>query len=265
MRPDAPRPAASDLGIELERLRAMARCEWRVREQSSLFGFLWTLLQPLLLFLVLLLVFTRWLGPRSPDFPAQLLIGVVHYGFFSSATLYACTALRRRRGIVLNFPVPCELIVLSSVFSVAASFLLELAVLAPIIAALGHPPTWSWVAVPFIAGMLVVGVAGLCLALAAVGARFPDFERVWAIAVQAGFFLTPVFYRMSDVSPSHQHLIGLNPLARLIETARVALLYGRLPDAGGAALGAAAAAALAAAGWALFRSQRAHYGDDVAV
>lgn len=250
---------------ELERLLVMAHCEWRVREQSSLFGFLWTLLQPLLLFLVLLLVFTRWLGPRSPDFPAQLLIGVVHYGFFSTATLYACTALRRRRGIVLNFPIPRELIALSSVSSVAVSFLLELALLAPILVALGHSPTWSWAAVPFIAALFIVGVTGLCLALAAIGARFPDFERVWAIAVQAGFFLTPVFYRMSDVSDSQRHIISLNPMAQLIETARVALLYGRLPDAHGAALGALGAAALAGGGWAFFRSQRSRIGDDVAV
>lgn len=252
------------LGLQGERLLAMARCEWRVREQSSLFGFLWTLLQPLLLFGVLLLVFSRWLGPRSPDYAAQLLIGVVHFGFFSSATGLACTALRRRRGFVLNFPVPRELVVLSSALSVAASFALELVVLAAVLAALGHAPTWSWLALPFLVAVYILGVTGLCLALAAAGARFPDLERVWAIVTQAAFFVTPVFYRMSDVSAAHR-LIGFNPLARLIETARVCLLYGRPPSPAGAALGLALAAALLAGGWAFFRSQASRFGDDVAV
>jgi lipopolysaccharide transport system permease protein len=253
------------LSLHGERLLAMARCEWRVREQSSLFGFLWTLLQPLLIFVVLLVVFKWWLGPRPGDFPAQLLIGVVHYGFFSAATGYACTALRRRRGIVLNFPVPRELIVLSSTLSVAASFGLELLVLAAVLVALGHPPTPSWLTLPFVDAVFLAGVTGLCLALAAVGARFPDAERVWAIVTQAGFFLTPVFYRVSDVSAGQQAVIGLNPLARVIETARVALLYGRPPSWRGAVLGAAGAAALLAAGWAFFRSQASRFGDDVAV
>jgi ABC-type polysaccharide/polyol phosphate export permease len=243
----------------------MARCEWRLREQSSLFGFFWTLLHPLLLFLVLLLVFTRWLGSKSPDFPGLLLIGLVHYSFFSSATSYACTSLRRRRGIVLNFPIPRELIVLSSVLSVAISYLLELLVLGGVLTFLGHPPTWSWLAMPLIALVLILGVAGVSLPLATIGARYPDFERVWSIAVQAGFFLTPVFYRISDVSASQRAVLALNPLARLIETARVCLLYGRFPGWRGTAVGLGASLALAAAGLVYFRTQARRLADDVAV
>ena len=118
---------------------------------------------------------------------------------------------------------------------------------------------------PLIALMLIVGVAGISLPLSTIGARYPDFERVWAIAVQAGFFLTPIFYRISEVSASHQAVLKLNPLARLIETARVCLLYGRPPSGGGIALGFAAALALAAAGAAYFRSQERRLADDVAV
>jgi ABC-type polysaccharide/polyol phosphate export permease len=249
----------------LERLLTMTWCEWRLREQSSLFGFFWTLLHPLMLFLVLLVVFTRWLGSKSADFPGLLLIGLVHYNFFSAATSYACTSLRRRRGIVLNFPIPRELIVLSSVLSVAVSYFLELAVLGVILICLGHPPTWSWLAMPLISAVLVLGVAGVSLPIATIGARFPDFERVWGIAVQAGFFLTPVFYRISDVSPSQRAALALNPLARLIETARVCLMYGRFPSRKGAALGLAVSTVLAAGGWLYFRTQARRLADDVAV
>lgn len=251
--------------LQLERLLAMAWCEWRLREQSSLFGFFWTLLHPLMLFLVLLVVFTRWLGSKGSDYPGQLLIGLVTYNFFAAGTSYCCTALRRRRGIVLNFLIPRELIVLSSVLSVAISYFLELVVLAVVLVCLGHPPTWSWLAMPLISAILLLCVSGVALPLSTVGARFPDFERVWAIAIQTGFFLTPVFYRISDVPPSHRTWLALNPMARLIETARVCLLYGRLPSLKGAAFGLAASSAIAAAGWAYFRSQSHRLADDVAV
>ena len=255
----------SDRKLQLDRLLTMAWCEWRLREQSTLFGFFWTLLHPLMLFLVLLVVFTRWLGSKSPDFPGQLLVGLVHYSFFSSATAYSCTSLRRRRGIVLNFPIPLELLVLSSVLSIAVSYFLELLVLGGVLTFLGHPPTWSWLAMAPIALVLILGVAGISLPLATIVARYPDFERVWSIIVQAGFFLTPVFYRISDVSASQRALLALNPLARLIETARVCLLYGRTPGWRGTALGLAAALALAAAGEAYFQTQARRLADDVAV
>ncbi|HEX4049199.1 MAG TPA: ABC transporter permease [Elusimicrobiota bacterium] len=251
--------------LHLERLLAMSWCEWRLREQSSLFGFFWTLLHPLMLFLVLLVVFTRWLGSKSPDYPGLLLVGLVHYNYFSTATSYACTSLRRRRGMVLNFPIPRELIVLASVLSVAVSYLLELVVLGVVLTCLGYPPAPSWLAMPLIAAVLILGVAGVALPLATIGARYPDFERVWAIVVQAGFFLTPVFYRISDVSPSQRALLELNPLARLIETARVSLVYGRFPSWTGAALGLAVAAAIATGGWLYFRTQARRLADDVAV
>ncbi len=251
--------------LQLERLLKMAWCEWRLREQSSLFGFFWTLLHPLMLFLVLLLVFTRWLGSKSPDYPGQLLIGLVHYNFFASGTSYTCTSLRRRRGIVLNFLIPRELIVLSSVLSVALSFFLELIVLAVILAFLGHLPTWSWLTEPLIAAILLLVIVGVSLPLSTVGARYPDFERVWAIAIQTGFFLTPVFYRISDVPEARRTLLALNPMARVIETARVSLLYGRFPSAFGAAMGVLVACVIAAAGWAYFRTQAHRLPDDVAV
>ena len=82
-----------DLRLYWERLWRLTVSEFLLREQSSVVGFLWTLLQPLLLFSVLYGLFTRWMTPRADGYAAYLLIGIVQYGFFNSGSTMGLSSL----------------------------------------------------------------------------------------------------------------------------------------------------------------------------
>ena len=111
----------------LELLWSLTWTDFKLRDQGSVLGFLWTLLHPALIFTVLYLLFTKWMGRLVDGFAAYLLIGIVQYQFFEKSTSYALTSLRRKTLLVRNFKFPREILVFASVGSVFISYLLEMA------------------------------------------------------------------------------------------------------------------------------------------
>lgn len=237
------------------------RCEWRMRDQATTLGFLWTLLQPLLMFAVLYAVFTRWMpGPRT-HYASLLLVGIVQYGFFSSATTYGLSSLLRRRAILLNFPVPRETMVLAAVFSAMISYLFEFGLMMVFLVALGARPSPAWAALPFLIVIFVGFVVGISLIMAPLAARHPDFERIWSILLSAGFFLTPVFYPLASMDGARLRLLSLNPLTPLIEIARSCLLEGRWPAGRGLPALTLGTAVLIVAGYRWFKANELAISD----
>ncbi len=73
--------------------RTFAYYGFRMRDQSTILGFIWTLLYPLLLFIILFALFRQRLGADIPNFSVYLLIGIVHWNMFASATNKAVNSL----------------------------------------------------------------------------------------------------------------------------------------------------------------------------
>lgn len=208
----------------------MTRCEWRMRDQATALGFLWTLLYPLMIFLALYWVFTTWMTGHTRHYAGFLMIGIVQYGFFSGATRYALSSLLRRRSILFNFILPREILVLSAVFSVAISYLVEFGLMLVFFVILGIHPTLTWMFLPALLVPFIAFVAGFSLLLAVCYARYPDFERIWDAFMTAGFFLTPVFYTLNAVDEHRQRLLLFNPLTHIIELTRGCVLQGQAPS-----------------------------------
>jgi len=245
---------------DLDKLFALARAEWRLRQQSTFLGFLWTLLNPALMFAVLYGLFVKWLGRAQGDYAVFLLIGLVEWNFFASATSYSLSSLLRRGPLLKSYPLPLEVPVLASVLSVYFSHLLELAALGAILTVFQCPPSFSWLWVLVVDLAFLALAAGAGLFLAGLFVFFSDLERIWTLALTAGFFLTPVFYPLSVLAPEKGALLGYSPLTAVIESARLAF-SGSAPQPGALGLTALWAAAALAAGFALLRLKRRAIGD----
>jgi len=230
----------------------LTRTEFRLRDQGTAAGFLWTLLHPLFIFLILYVLFTRWMAPLIPDFAAYLLIGIVQWNFFSSGTSAGLSSLRRKAGLIASYAFPRVFVVLSSVCAVLLSHLLEWAVALAALAAMGVRPTAFWLCLPLLIGLELALVTGLSAVLALLAVDVRDLDRVWSIFLYGFFFLTPVFYAAEVVSAPAWQLVALNPLTVIITATRAALLGGTCRPPAGAWLLAAACAALGAAALACF-------------
>ncbi len=241
----------------------LTRTEFKLRDQGTALGFCWTLLHPALMFLVLYALFIKWLGRHIDDYPSYLLLGLVQWQFFEKATTAGLTSLRRKSALIRNFDFAREIVVLSSVGSVFLSYLLELCVMLAFLAYWGTGPSAGWLALPLLALLSLTVAVGAALVLSFLSAEFEDLERIWALLLTAGFYLTPVFYPLHLISEEYHGVMALNPMLHVIDAWRACLLPGARADWLLVGAVAAVAAALVAGALLAFRRWERWVSDKV--
>lgn len=207
----------------------LAFSDFRLRDQGTILGFLWTLLYPLIFFCVLYTIFADWMK-QIQDFPLYMLIGMVQWNFFSGATGASISSITRYGNFVKSIAFPKECIVFASVFAVLFSHILELIMLILFCAIVkGFISINILFLIPILILTLYLTI-GVSLLLALIGVYFLDMTRIWGLAMTMGFFLTPIFYSLDMLSPFKRNVILLNPMTHVIKASREILLDGKFPE-----------------------------------
>jgi ABC-type polysaccharide/polyol phosphate export permease len=202
----------------------LTRTEFKLRDQGTFLGFLWTLLHPAMMFTVIYVVFVKWLGNHVPLYGPYLVIGLVQWQFFDKATTTGFANLRRKAGLIRNFSFASEITVIAGVGSVFLSYVFEMAVLLVLLGLWGVRPALSWLALPLHVATLTALTLATALVLALLSVEFQDMERTWSVLITAAFYVTPVFYPLSVISERFQPYMKLNPMLHVIAGFRSCLL-----------------------------------------
>lgn len=242
-------------------VRELARCEFRLRDQSTLLGFLWTLLHPLLLFVVLYALFVKWMGNHVESFPLYLMIGVVQWNYFAKGTAGGLGSIMQKASLVSNFIFPRSALVVSSVLTNLLIHLLEWAVMIPFLLLLGASVSFKWLLLPIPLLLETALILGLSFFLARLAVDYKDVARIWEIVITTGMFVTPIFYTTDVIAPDRRQILLLNPLALLIGETRKFLIYDRMPSWKILAVLTLAAALLLAVGYRYFRRGEPHFAE----
>jgi ABC-2 type transport system permease protein len=186
-------------------------------------GYLWTIARPLMLFGVLLAVFTQVfrLGSQVENYPVLLLFNIVLFGFFSEATNTAVGSIVGQEGIVRKTQFPRLAIPLAVVLTSGYSLGLNLVVVFVFILAFGIAPMWTWLLLPVVLLLLFVLTTAVAMILASLYPRFRDTSILWSVFSTALFYATPVLYPLEVAPNTIQDLLLINPLTPLLEAARV--------------------------------------------
>lgn len=230
----------------------IATTEFKRTYFGTVLGYLWSVGRPLLLFAVLVEVFTHIfrLGSQVPHYPVFLLLNIVLFGFFQEATTTSVSSIVSHEGIVRKTQFPRLAIPLAVVLTALFNLLLNLIVVFVFVLAFGVSPTWTWLLLPVVLGLLAVLSLALAMLLSSLYPRFRDLGIIWAVFSTALFYATPVLYTVETVSTrSHTlgQLISLNPIAPILELARRWIISPSAPYPGTAAAGGPVKLAIAAA------------------
>jgi ABC-2 type transport system permease protein len=216
----------------LELLYLIASTEFKRSYFGTALGYLWSLCRPLLLFAVLLEVFTHVfrLGHAVKHYPVLLLFNIVLIGYFQGGTGASVGSIVAQEGIVRKTQFPRLVIPLSVVCTGLFDLAMNLVVVFVFVLAFGVTPMWTWLLLPVTIGLLVVFTLAVGMILSSLYPRFRDVAIIWTVISTALFYATPVLYPIEKVSGQLRDLIALNPLAPILELARKWIID---PDAPG--------------------------------
>ena len=208
-------------------LSELVRTDFKLRYQGSVLGYAWSLLRPLLLFVILYIVFVKFLklGAGIPHYPVYLLLGIVIWNFFLEMTMQSLGSIVGRGDLIRKIRIPRWIIILSSSISAVINLMLNLVVIAifMVLSHVGFLSTIFWV--PFILLEVYILAFGLSLLLSAAFVKYRDMNYIWEVILQAGFYATPILYPLSRITNlTIQKVILINPLAQAIQDARYCLI-----------------------------------------
>jgi ABC-2 type transport system permease protein len=206
--------------------------EFKAGYHNTAFGYLWSLARPLLLFGVLLLVFTKIfrLGSEVPNYPALLLLNIMLFTFFAEATTNAVQSVTKQENVVRKMQFPRIVIPLSVVLTAALDLLLNLLVVFVFLLAYGVDPQWTWLLTPVILLALIAITTGVAMMLSALYVRFRDVSIIWSVGVQVLFYASPILYPIEFAPDGFRSVVQANPLAPIFEQARVWIIDPSAPD-----------------------------------
>lgn len=205
----------------------LVRTDFKLRYQGSVLGYAWSLLRPLLMFVILYIVFVKFLkiGNGVPHYPVYLLLGIVMWNFFGELTQQGLTSIVGRGDLIRKVRIPRWIIVFSSSISALINFGLNLIVIAFFMLISHVDFMWTMLWLPIIFAEVYVFALGLSLFMSAAFVKFRDIGYIWEVILQAGFYLTPILYPLSRITNlTFQKLILLNPMAQTIQDARYAAI-----------------------------------------
>lgn len=221
-------------------LWVMAVTEFKLTFHGTSLGYLWSLARPLLMFGVLLAVFTQVFrfGDDVKDYPALLLLNIMLFSLFSEATQRAVTSVMYRENIVRKAQFPRLVIPLSTVLTELLDLALSLIVVLAFITIYGVDPMWTWLLLPVVVLALLAVTVAVSMIVSALYPRFRDMALIWSVLVTVLFYGTPVLYPIEVAPERFSQILQLNPLSPIFEQAQKWMIDPDAPGAIGAAEGA---------------------------
>jgi ABC-2 type transport system permease protein len=221
---DVPGPSALGGGRRraLELLYLIAVTEFKKSYFGTTLGYLWSLARPLMLFGVLLAVFTQVfrIGSEVPHYPVLLLFNIVLFGFFQEATLAAVGSIVAQEGVVRKTQFPRLVIPLAVVLTALFNLGLNLIAVLVFLLAFGVTPMLTWLLFPVILVLLIVITVAVSMIVSSLYPRFRDMAIIWTVMSTVLFYATPILYPIEKVPETLQKILMVNPLAPLFELAR---------------------------------------------
>lgn len=211
--------------------------ELKGRYKSSVLGFVWSLLNPLLMMLVFTVIFTLIMpNNQIQAYPIFLLCGLLPWNYFTSGVLSSVGSVIGNSNLVKKVYFPREILPISAVLAQLINFLLSLLVIFVLLIVFRIPLSPQLWLLPVVIVMQTCFIIGVSLFLSAINVYYRDTTMILDVVLMAWFFLTPVFYPI-DILPKAYEAFGLvldvhrlmnilNPMASIVNTYRDILYLG---------------------------------------
>jgi ABC-type polysaccharide/polyol phosphate export permease len=198
----------------------------KVRYKRSILGFVWVMLNPLLMMIVIYMVFSQ-IFKGVPNYAAYIISGIILWSMFSHSTSTATNAFLANGGLLKKIAVPKIIFPISSVISGLINFCFSLVPLFIIFTLTGTPLKSSGLLLPLCIAEVLVFSMGIALILSTVVVFFHDVVYIYEFLLLAWMYFSPIFYPVSILPDSIAKWMQFNPVFHYLS-----LFRGLIYDAG---------------------------------
>ena len=210
-------------------IRELVTRDLKVKYRRSVLGYVWSILNPLLMMLLQTLVFSYMFRFDIPNFPLYLICGNTLFNFFNESTNMGMGSVLGNASLIKKVYIPKFIFPISRVMSSFVNLLFSLAAIVLVMVITRSPFYWTILLVWAPLLLLLVFCAGMAVLLSALAVYFRDLQYLYGILTMAWMYATPLFYPISALPPFMVPVIKLNPLYHYINCMRCLVMYGTVP------------------------------------
>jgi ABC-type polysaccharide/polyol phosphate export permease len=223
-------PFLTDLYKSRHVIGLLVKQQLTLRYRRTAFGFLWTLINPLMMMSVMAVVFSSLFKADLKTFVVFLFSGMIPWNFFNAVVMQSGTSFINNEGLIKKIYIPKAVFPLSIAAALMIDSIFSFIALFIIILLVGGSLSWAVFFIPLAYVLLFFFSFGIGLISAVTTVFFRDLQYVISIIMQGLFFLTPIFYKHEALQGDVAAIVNLNPVLPFIELFRAPLNGGQLPD-----------------------------------
>ncbi|POA35031.1 MULTISPECIES: ABC transporter permease [unclassified Pseudomonas] len=243
--------------------------EFQARYRNSLFGALWTVLNPLSMIVVYTVIFSHVMRARLPGvddgmaYSVYLCAGLLTWGLLSEITLRSQGMFLENANLLKKISFPRACLPTIVLLNAAINFAIIMTLFVGFLLISGRLPGMALLALVPLLALQILFTAGLGMILGVLNVFFRDVGQLFAICLQFWFWFTPIVYPLAILPEPVQRLLHLNPLTALMSSYQNLFLYGQWPVWGSLVPMLVVSLLLCAIGLRLFRVRAGEMVDEL--
>ena len=198
--------------------------------RKSVLGYLWSVLNPLLMMAILTVVFSTLFRFDVPNYAVYILSGQLIYNFFSESTSMAMGSILNGASLIKKVYLPKYVFPLSRVLSSFTTMLFSLLALFVVMYWTNVKFTFVLLLLPLPLIYILLFSIGVGLIMSVAVVYFRDMEHLYSVFLSAYMYLTPIIYPLKIAPKELQVMMRFNPMYHYIEMFRDITMYNKIPS-----------------------------------
>ena len=191
----------------------MVERDIKLKYRRSFLGYIWSVLSPLLIMVVMTIVFSTMFRRDIEHFPVYLLAGNILFSFMRESSTHCIAAITGNAALLKKTYIPKYIFALSKVTSDLVNLVFSFGALVIVMIATDVPFTWHCLLFFIPVAELYIFCVGLGLFLSQAAVFFRDIQYIWGVVCTAWMYLTPIFYPIDLLPASLQWIVvRFNPM-----------------------------------------------------
>lgn len=180
-------------------LKLLVARDIKLKYRRSFLGYLWSILNPLMIMIVMTVVFSTMFSRNIENFPVYLFCGQLLFNYMNTSTHQAIFSITSNAALLKKTYVPKFIFTVSKITSGMVDLVFSLGALVIVMIATRAKFTWYILLFPLVIIQLYLFCIGLGLFLAQANVFFKDSQFIYNAVTTAWMYLTPIFYPLESL------------------------------------------------------------------